>query len=130
MSLSIFVDSICNYFIGNSEKSKVSGELGLIFGIPQITQSGKSASSCFSKRDHLYSRMSSLTKSDLFAEVRKHATSRDQIKSENYRVLESIEKSISTKKNIKVENITPLNYFFAIMTQLNTRTPKCRSVTI
>ena len=84
----------------------------------------------FARIGHLYSRMSLLTKSDLFAEVRKHATSRDQIKSENYKVLESIEKSISTKKNIKVENITPLNYFFAIMTQLNTRTPKCRSVTI
>lgn len=72
--------------------------------------------------------MSSPVNSDLFVEVRKHANSRDQIKSENYKVLQSLEKSIMEKKNIKVEKITPLNYFFAIMTQLNTKTPHCRSV--
>ena len=40
---------------------------------------------------------------DFFAEVRKHATSPDKVKSENYKVLASIEEGIHGKKEEAIE---------------------------
>lgn len=80
---------------------------------------------CFS---HYLTRMSSITGIDIFSEVRKYRSSSDAVKADNYAVLISVEESIMKKKGIKRESITPVNYFFAIMTLLNTRTTKYRSV--
>lgn len=72
--------------------------------------------------------MSSSTSLDIFSEVRKYGSSSNTFKADNYAVLVSVEESIMKNKSIKRETITPENYFFAIMTMLNTRTMKYRSV--
>lgn len=71
--------------------------------------------------------MSSTDDKDIYAEIRKHAASKDKIKSENYRVLSDLEKSIT---NGKKRRISFMKYFDCIMAQLESKQENVRSVSI
>ena len=65
---------------------------------------------------------------DVFSDIRKHSKLLDPVKAENYQVLMNLEEQIMKKYGIQRSEITPVKYFFGIMTQLNTQTKYYRSV--
>ena len=65
---------------------------------------------------------------DVYLDVRKHNKLLDPVKAENYKVLMNLEEQIMTKSGIQRGEITPVKYFYGIMTQLNTKTRYYRSV--
>ena len=72
-------------------------------------------------------KMSEELNEDIFKEVRKRGASKSPIEKENFETLQSVEESIKSKTK---DTITPLKYFNALMTMLNTNTKRYRSVFI
>ena len=65
---------------------------------------------------------------DIYSDVRKHSKLLDPVKAENYKVLVILEEQIMKKYGIQRSEITPIKYFYGIMSQLNTKTEYYRSV--
>ena len=84
----------------------------------------------FCAKEAFHIQMEESGPTDFFAEVRKHATSPDKVKSENYKVLASIEEGIHGKKE---EAIEPDKYYSTIITKLsspgNSTRPVCPFMT-
>ena len=64
----------------------------------------------------------------VFSDIRKHSKLLDPVKAENYQVLMNLEEQIMKKHGIQRNEITPIKYFYGIMSQLNTKTKYYRSV--
>lgn len=79
----------------------------------------------FSTNSHFVTEMSDSSKQDVFIEVRKRGSSNSKIEKENFDTLKAIEESIQSKSK---GELTPVKYFNALMTMLNTNTAYYRSV--
>lgn len=69
--------------------------------------------------------MSKSSKVDVYAEVRKRGSSNSKIEKENFETLQAIEELIQSKTK---GDPSPVKYFNALMTMLNTNTGYYRSV--